>query len=87
MIVLKTPAQRRALNSVCAAAPDEELMTMWRHILQIDETLMPGDTTPLQVKKKGLYMGFLKTHCNEHDYVFSVKKCGKDSCKFGCAEC
>ncbi len=47
---------------------------------------MPGDTTLLQVKKKGLYMDFLKTHCNERDYVFSVKKCGKDSCKFGCAE-
>lgn len=50
-------------------------------ILKIDPDLKTTDTTQKDVKKRKLFNIFVDEHCKIRHYMFSVKKCGKVSCR------
>ena len=62
------------------AASDEEIDSIWEELRVIDATITRDDTTQIKLKNKSALMNFMKTHCLERHYMFSVKKCGLEDC-------
>ena len=62
------------------AASDEEIDSIWEELRVIDATVTRDDTTQVKLKNKSALMNFMKTHCLERHYMFSVKKCGLEDC-------
>ena len=62
------------------AASDEEIDSIWEELRVIDATVTRDDTTQIKLKNKSALMNFMKTHCLERHYMFSVKKCGLEDC-------
>ncbi len=54
---------------------------MWEEFKKIDPTVARADTTFVKLHKKERIMNFIKAHCVERHYMFSVKKCLSDECK------
>ena len=50
-------------------------------ILKIDPTLTPSDTTKEKIKSKEKLIEFMKGHCVQRHYMFSVKKCDQLQCQ------
>ena len=66
--------------STFTAARANDIDDMWKHILQIDSTVTQECTQKVQLEKKEAYQEFLIHHCKVQHYMFSIKKCTRDSC-------
>ena len=66
--------------STFTAARANDIDDMWKHILQIDSTVTQKCTQKVQLEKKEAYQEFLIHHCKVRHYMFSIKKCTRDSC-------
>lgn len=54
---------------------DADLKEMWDELKVIDPSVSRDDTALAKLKDKKALMHFLKSHCLEHHYMFSVNKC------------
>ena len=66
--------------SMLTAASATDIDDMWQRILQIDSTVTQECTQKVQLEKKEAYQEFLTNHCKVRHYMFSIKKCTRDSC-------
>ncbi|CAB4000678.1 Hypothetical predicted protein [Paramuricea clavata] len=66
--------------SIFQASKSDDMENLWANILKIDPTMTRQCTTKKSIEKKQLFNKFLETHCRIRHYMFSIKKCGKDSC-------
>ena len=62
------------------AAKQNELDDLFAELSKIDPTVDKTDTTAKKLDKHPVMMEFLKSHCVQRNYMFSVKKCGKAQC-------
>ena len=62
------------------AATDDELAELFSEMKKIDATVDISDTSQEKVRNKTDLLNFLKTHCAQKKYMFSVKKCDNVSC-------
>ena len=56
------------------SAKDEEIDTMWKEILKVDQTLTTSDTTKLKISTKEQFKSFLVSHCCQQHYMFPSKR-------------
>ena len=63
------------------SASDEDINKLWTEILKIDPTLTPSDTTKEKIKSKEKLIEFMKGHCVQRHYMFSLKKCDQLQCQ------
>lgn len=62
------------------AASDKEMESIWKELMVIDASVKRDETTQVKLKNKTALMDFMKSHCLERHYMFSVKKCGSMDC-------
>ena len=62
------------------AATEDEVVDLFSEMMKIDASVAKSDTTQEKVKGKAAFLQFLKTHCLQRQYMFSVKKCDDISC-------
>ncbi len=53
---------------------------LFSEIKKIDPSLTKDKTTAKEIEKHPKILDFLKSHCVQRNYMFSVKKCGKNDC-------
>ena len=54
---------------------------LFSEMMKVDPTLFQDDTTKPITQNKPDFQKFLKTHCIQRSYMFSVKKCNQADCK------
>ena len=62
------------------AASQEDITALQDKIKLIDESIDPKNTNKQSVFKNKVFQEFYEGHCILRHYMFSVKKCGKESC-------
>ena len=63
------------------AASQEDLAALQEKVKVIDDSIDPTDTRKQSAMNKEVFHKFYDEHCKSRQYMFSVKKCGKASCK------
>ena len=65
-------------------AADDKLSTFFARVSQVDPEIDVHDTAPRQkgLKDKGRLSQFLVSHCQQRQYSFQIRKCGKAVCEF-----
>ena len=66
---------------VFQAAPKDTVSSLLEKVKKIDPTLRPESTTKVQVAGCAAFQKFLSTHCVIRHYMFSIRKCGEESCE------
>ena len=91
-MVLKTPV-KKLMNDIFSrlklkekpfrtfeSASDEDIEALRKETHKVDSTFTTTDTTQAKIKSKEQLQAFLKRHCRQRHYTFSVKKCEELDC-------
>ena len=54
---------------------------LWTNMHAIDSSLLTTDTTQKSIASRVGILDFMNSHCKATHYMFSVKKCGLQSCQ------
>lgn len=79
--VIKRLRLKEEKFEVFTAASESELDRMWDEISVIDSSVGRNDTTEAKLKDKEALHTFMKSHCLQRQYMFSVKKCSSEKCR------
>ena len=63
------------------SASETDITELWNEILRIEPSLTPTDTTKEKISKKHNLLEFIKHHCVQRHYMFSIKKCERLECE------
>ena len=69
------------------AASELQLDVLFSKINKIDPLLTKDKTKAKEMEKQPNILDFLKSHCVQRNYMFSVKKCGKITVIFVVIQC
>ena len=62
------------------AVTEDEVVDLFSEMMKIDASVAKSDTTQQKVNGKAAFLQFLKTHCLQRQYTFSIKTCDDISC-------
>ncbi|CAG8767772.1 14884_t:CDS:2, partial [Racocetra persica] len=71
--------------SIFEAATDQDMKHLWESVLEVDNSLVPEDTSKKHIENKPRILEFMNHCCRSRTYFFEIRKC--QEARTGCTIC